>query len=393
MFDPDRSRMTSIHWPPTSNLGLSFLVFVFLSLAAPVLAEREVHVVAIGKGYQTDDFYALPEARVLVDRPGQDVSLVLLDGGLVHWQVEATEGTVITEVFRSGPSSKDSKVSLSGIPMVGLDVPALPLVFAPWGRKFRTLVDALAQEFGTERISSFQAAHQAYTETLIVDHVDTVTAGLTRDYLAQHVRATDDLPPEIGRWIEKGGVANDITVSFDVTGISLADTNGTRQFPVTPNVPDILLPVMAVYDPGSQMIYGITYGGEGFVYSVDVRTGEWGVVTSLEEYDPAGLLYDPKGRTLILTGAFSRPGEIKVIGLDGGHSSLFVPTTGFPGLTDLFDYGNEHGPPLTPRAFADGWLMLEASSDHDNAYRDAGQFRLYALSIKTGEVRLLGFRN
>ena len=58
-----------------------------MGLAGPVLAEREVHVVAVGNGYRTEDLYALPKARVLVDRPGQDVSLVLLDGGEMHWQV------------------------------------------------------------------------------------------------------------------------------------------------------------------------------------------------------------------------------------------------------------------------------------------------------------------
>jgi hypothetical protein len=44
---------------------------------------------------------------------------VLLDGGEIHWRVEATDGTIINEVIRNGPSSKESKVSLFGIPMIG----------------------------------------------------------------------------------------------------------------------------------------------------------------------------------------------------------------------------------------------------------------------------------
>lgn len=357
------------------------------------MAEREVHVVAVGTGFQTDDLYALPEARVLVDRPGQEVGLVLLDGGEMHWQVEASAGTIISEIIRSGPGAGYSEVSLSGIPMVGVQVSGLPLVFNPWGRDFRELVDMLADKLGTERIHSFQGSHQVREEPVRIDHVDMTTAGLARNYLAQLLGASDDLPPDIRDWIEHGSGGDSFSLAFEESGISLTGPTGTQQFPVTPHVPDILLPVMGVYDPGSQMIYGITYGGEGYLYSVDTRTGDWAVVTSLDEYDPASLLFDADGRRLITTGAFSRPGEIRIFGLDGSRSSTFIPTTSFPGLTDLFDYGNEHGPPLTPRLFSDGWLLLEALADGDSAYPDSGEYRIYAVQVVTGEVRLLRFRN
>ncbi|MFL4471828.1 hypothetical protein ACERZ8_18805 [Tateyamaria armeniaca] len=139
------------------------------------------------------------------------------------------------------------------------------------------------------------------------------------------------------------------------------------------------------------MIYCMTYGAEGYLYSVDVQTGAWAVVTGLDEYDGAGLLYDPQGQLLITTGAFSRPGEIRIFGLDGSFSSMFIPTTAFPGLTDLFDYGNEHGPPLTPLSYSDGWLLLEALARRSSANRGAGGYRLYAVQISTREVRLLRF--
>jgi hypothetical protein len=197
----------------------------------------------------------------------------------------------------------------------------------------------------------------------------------------------DDLP-----LISKLGAGQDnIFCYFDGGGINLTGPNATTVLP--PNVPGILLPVMGVYDPGSQIIYCITYGAEGYIYSVDVQTKEWSVVTSLNEYDAAGLLYDPRSRVLITTGAFSRPGEIKVFGLDGNRSSSFVPTTDFPGLIDLFDFGNEDGPPLTPLVFSGGWLLLEALADSNSAYPGRGEYRIYAVQIATNQVRLLRFRN
>ncbi|WP_254694874.1 hypothetical protein [Antarctobacter heliothermus] len=370
------------------KLGLVLLLF---GLAAPVLAEREVHVVAVGRGHQTDNYYALPEARVRVDRPGHDISLVLLDGGVLHWQIETTAGTIISDIIRSGPSAQDSKVSLTGIPMVGVQVTGLPLVYRPSGRKFRGLVDAVADRFGTDHISSFQAAHKANQHPLTVDHIDTTTAALARNYLPQFLRGYDDLSPDIRTWIDTDDDDTEFDVAFDAGGITLTGPSGPRRFPVTPDVPEILLPVAGVYDPTSQVIYCITIGAEGYLYSVDVRTGVWTVVTSLDEYDAAGLLYDADTRQLVLTGAFSRPGDIRVFGLDGHRASAFIPITGFPGLTDLFDYGNEHGPPLIPRVFSDGWLLIEARVGDDGPDRASAQYRLYALQIATGEVRLLRF--
>ena len=168
--------------------------------------------------------------------------------------------------------------------------------------------------------------------------------------------------------------------------MTLVGPDGALRFEVPLDVPAIFLPVASVYDPGSQMIYGMTYGAEGYLYSVDVRTGAWAVVTSLEGYDAAGLLYDPESHALITTGAFSRSGEIKVFGLDGRRSSVFVPIVDFPGLTDLFDYGNEYGPALQPRVFSRGWLLVEA-----RAPGRAGGVRVYAVHIASGEVRLLRF--
>ncbi len=362
-------------------------------LAGPVLAEPEVHIVAVGNGYETEDYYALPEAQVFVDRPGKEVRLVLLDGGKLHWKVDASAGTILSEILRSGPGQRDSKVTLYGVPVVGVQVSGLPLVFHPFGREFRALVDTLTDSVKTDRLSSFQAVHKATEVPLRVDHVDTRTAGLSRDYLLQRVEENDDLPPKIRDWAGNRGDNTEVTLVFDETGITLTGPTGTRRFTVAPEVPDIVLPSAAVYDPGSRMIYGITYGGEGHIYSVDVQTGAWAVEANLDGYDAGGLLYDPDSRSLITTGAFSRPGEIKVLGLDGRRSSILIQATAFPGLTDLFDYGNEHGPPLTPKAFSNGWLLLEAVAGRDTSNPTADEFRIYAVQTETGEVRLLHFGN
>ncbi|MBV7378477.1 hypothetical protein KJP28_06030 [Maritimibacter sp. DP4N28-5] len=364
-----------------------------LALAGHAQAQDgpELHVVAVGKGRQTDDFYALPETRIMVDRPGQSVALVLIDGGEMQWRIDMTEGTRVLDVIRSGPDPENSAIMLADIPMTGIDVPGLPLVRNPVGQDFRKLVKTLTERYATDRLHSFQAARLAPAAQIVVDQVQSDPA-LAHEYLAQALGRKDDLPPGIRDGSGMQPVSS-ATVTFDTKGVRLTDATGTRDFPVTPDVPRVLLPVASTHDPATGTIYAMTYGGEGYIYTIDTKDGAWRVVTSLEEYDARTLLFDPTTRALVTTGAFSRPGEIKVFAPDGETTSLFVPTTAFPGLTDLFDYGNEHGPPLVPRRLEDGWLLLDAEAPHDDRSNTAPARRSYALDIDTGDVRLLSYRN
>ncbi|MAM60602.1 MAG: hypothetical protein CMH11_03830 [Maritimibacter sp.] len=359
-------------------------------MCTPVRAEVEVHVIAIGKGRQTDDFYALPESRVLVDRPDADVALVLLDGGETHWRIETTPETRLVEVIRGGRETGNSRVTLSGIPMVGVATPDLPLVYKPVGVHFRALLTSLTRRFGTDRIASFHGMHRAGSAPLRVDRLDTGAAALSHDYLATQIGRTDDLPAALR---DRPGATDTVghTLTFDQSGITLTDPTGVRHFPVPDTVPPVLLPAASVHDPASGMIYALTYGGVGYIYGVDGRTGAWRVVAALDDYDASGLIFDPATQTLITTGAFSRPGDIRTFSLDGARTQVFVPTTRLPGLTDLFDYGNEHSPPLRPHLYRDGWLLASATADPAQAYPDATRFRLYAFHTTTGEVRLLAY--
>lgn len=361
-----------------------FIVSLVVWLSGPACADREVHVVAVGQGFQTADLLSLPEARIKVDRPGQEVALVLLDAGAVHWRVEATPGTIIGEIVRGGRPSRDSKVSFFDVPMDGVAVDGLPLVYRPLGRDFRALLGSLTHRFGVDRIHGFQGTHRLRGGEIRVDSVNTTSPGLELGYLAAELNTLAGLPDAFRTWHEQdhGGTTR---VRFTEDGAELIEENGSRMFPVSSDVPAIFLPASAVYEATTATIYALSYGGPGYIYAVDTKTGRWSVVTSLERYDAVGLLYDPATQQFVTTGAFSRPGQIKVFGSDGVQSSIFVPTTEFPGLTDLFNYGNEHGPPLTPLLYRDGWLLAEA--------RAGDAVRTYAVEIATGAVRLLAYQD
>ena len=80
-----------------------------LAIATPAFADRELHVVAVGKGWlASGDFTNAPRAKVWVDRPGVSVVLVLLDKGGVEWQVEASDKSFIETIILGGQEATPS---------------------------------------------------------------------------------------------------------------------------------------------------------------------------------------------------------------------------------------------------------------------------------------------
>lgn len=70
----------------------------------PDNTKTEVHLVSIYEGgEQTGDQIHGPRARVHVDRPGKQVTLVLTSYSGATWHVTASEGTQIHEVILGGP--------------------------------------------------------------------------------------------------------------------------------------------------------------------------------------------------------------------------------------------------------------------------------------------------
>ena len=351
---------------------------------------RELHVVAArqGIGLSRPDLPP-PTAQVLVDRPGSSVVLVLLDFSPIEWSVRATPGTIIENILLGGAEASSSQILFFDTPFVASATPGIPMTHHPQGEKFRDLVATLTERMGTDRISSFQGVQVAPKGGFVVDRVDTETEVLANNYLQDLIADATDLPNSLIEWLNGESQPLDYDLLFEESGMYLTIGQDTRFFPVDPNLPTPVFPSGSAFDFENGVIYGITFGGEGFIYGVHTNTGEWSIIDSLGGYDAMKLYYHTPERQLIMTGAFSRPGEIRVYDLDGGFRHTKILVNAFPGLTDIFNYGNEHAPSLTPRSYEDGWLLLEASSDDD----ESPATRVYAVHLPTKEVRLLRFSN
>ena len=97
------------------------------------------------------------------------------------------------------------------------------------------------------------------------------------------------------------------------------------------------------------------------------------------------MLLDTESERLVMTGAFGRPGEIRMVGFDGDVHQIKIPVFDFPGLTDLYAYGRDRPVPLDPVGVDGDWLLVEATRP------ETGAFRRYAVHLTRAEVQLIDY--
>ena len=377
-------------------------VFVFaFACASPAIAERELHVVAVGKGWlASGDFTNPPRAKVWVDRPGVSVVLVLLDRGAVEWQIEASDQSVIETIILGGQEAAPLATGVipkSSILFHDLPLPMdkntdLPFIDGFLGGPYRNLLNRLFQETDVRGAGSVQVRRQAPEGAI---SVSTLNQSSRRPvgYLEPLVGQTTDLPGRLQAYLANPSHSDAPKATFTPTGMRFETGEGTKIFPLPEDVERPFLPNGAYYDAETNAIFGVTFGGPGWLYRVDVESGEWDVVENLRGYDAAGILRDSDNDLFVLTGARSRPGEIALLRLGESIETVLFEVRALPGFTDLYAYPNAFPPRLTPRVYEDQWLIAEATSKLDEGITGYGKHRLYALNLATREVRLLAFTN
>lgn len=363
---------------------LPFLIALMASLGGPASAERELHVVSVFEGTPDPaDRWRVPVARVMIDRPGHDIVLILADRGPLRWEIDLTPGTSLEQVYLGGANPDSSEVRLGGIPVVASVSPGLPVTLQPEGRKFRAMVTVATDLAEIDALGSFQGYYTAGARPIRVDRTED-----REDYARSYPEAalSDDADLPIGI-LDPGPPPAEVL--FDPGGMVLRRPGEhALRLPRPPDMTPPLLPSGATFDAASGAVFGLAIGGAGAVYRVDVSSGDWTVLASLDGYDGAALIFDPATGRIVMTGAFARPGEIRVLGPSGQMTGFTIPVTGFAALTDLYDHGNEDAPPLRPVAIDGDWVRLEASEIAGGTAK-----RSYALNLASREVRLIDFVN
>lgn len=353
----------------------------------------EVYVAGVYQGrIRSGDNIHGPKAWVTLDRPGVATALVLTSFAPVLWEVTLSPGTPAPKIYLS-QLDKDgarSAVTVNGEP-AGVEWRDLPYAYDRDGEKFRRLVTA-ALGFGSEAgLADFRGSYEATAEPFAfsgpVDDPE-----LAADYLATLVDVAA-LPAALLPLVQAGKPPPP-EVGFTDAGFRLAQPEGTStDIPVTLDVPPISWPVGATRDPATGRLYGVSLGGEGFIYTWDPATSGWSILRSMENVDASGIGFDDGTQSLVIV-VLDRGGRfVNILRMATDGTVLmayeFRPDD-FPGLTDIYDPGNGPAPQIRVLGAAEGKVLLQTEPPHRGIRGNTG-WRAWVLDIAGGTITLVGY--
>lgn len=357
----------------------------------------ELYVAGVYEGrIRTDEQLHGPLANVVLDRPGVQTTLVLTSYVALMWDVTLTSGTPMPRVIVSQTDNNSSRsaVTINGEP-ASVEWRSFPYSYSSEGEKFRHLVSRLPKDFGVDRISDFKGAYQAPEQPFTFRGRSQDTR-LEADYLAELVQP--DLVPGGLRPFAFAGEVPEPEVSFNGNGFSYGGPGGSKvEVTVSLDVPPISWPVAAVRDKKTGLVYGVSLGGEGFLYSWDPRDVRWRAI-SMESRDAGGLGFDSETQTLLLPmQSLGGRGGVSILrlNLEGAVVMQFdLPLAAFPGLTDIYDLGNGPAPQLRVLGVEGGKALLRSVIRFGRVMPDKTEpWRSYIFDLQSGEVALVAYGN
>lgn len=321
--------------PAMRPVELPLLASLGAQPPADVAAGSEVLVVT---GYETSE--RVPE--VVVDRPGQQVVLVLSTYEKVLWKVSATPGTRIQAILVASLHKPVSAVS--GPPGTRLweanlsytAQAATPEVFATWDALVRSRfgaaqLHALRSGYrlpGVQRYERPDPAGARVVPTPPPPEAPSVDIRFELPTLDQRLpvawtNAGPMAPGDAARvyFTENMLAQTPDGTLFGVMGDSVLRASGgsrTPLAPLPPSFPSVNRPTDLAYDPVGGILVLTTLGGEGFLYRYDVRAERWLDYRSVSGIDITALAHDPVTRGYA---AWTTSGELLVISAQGDLTS------------------------------------------------------------------------
>jgi hypothetical protein len=378
-------------------------------------AERELHVVGVYEGTN-----GTTNGQVLVDRPGQSVTLFLSAYDAMDWQVTVTAGTIIERVFLNAYYHQSVRGIAAGVPVTAnISTEGGSYLFIGYSMNTSAFLRAVPRinEITGQEISSFHGAYQAPATPFVINAVQNDPL-LSADY-PQPVPLSQlpDLHFQVATYGSDGVTLHEYTlggpagggllipsgirVSADAAAryyyggdnglLAFDSLNGTTQaIPLPEDVEREGWQMGTAFDVLRNRALVVTLAGEGFLYSFTPATQQWGVVSSMRNRDFDCLEYHGADDSLYgVTLSHEDSNYAKVVGLGAGDGTfrkeIRLPIFPFdiePGghRSELVSVGNYLVLLLEPQ----NWLY-----PHSDGLLES---RIYLIDPRTGEVWLT-YRN
>lgn len=325
-------------------------------------ADAEVILVS---GYEpSNQAVSGTKTKVVIDRPGSNVLLILTSYEKMTWQVEATQDTRIKGILASGYKQP---VVITTLSTRGYLV-NLPYSCKADSAGFQELLNKLNSWFGIKKIDAFRGSYSV-PSCVTISELDRPHAELTVTGLSPKkppVNFTFDLATSNHgkvQWsltgpVDKrsmsyrgsGTVASspmgDVNYMLSSEGLEIVTISGNKKAvaKLPPNFPEFSHPTGVAYDTRHDIVTVVSLGGEGFLYRFDAKKRSWIDFRSLREIDIFSLSYD---QVLDRYVAWSSSGELLFINSDGAAMFNRRVLDRLPGVGRLYDASNSWGIRMT----------------------------------------------
>lgn len=359
----------------------------------------EVHVVS---GYEPDETLT---SNILVDRPNQNVVLILSAYDKINWEVKAAPQTKIVQILYSG--YKDSYIDAAkNIPIKKVD---LPYAYQAENIHFKAIKKYVKDNYGKSKIDSFNGNY-TIPENVSVSKIDTNNPKLDLDYpKVQRVPVnikfvlTDTegknrilspngpfnysfYPPGSTHLTDSTGRYS-FTKGDDALIITDIKRNINTPYKIPRTFPSFSWAEGMAYSPKTNMVYISSFGGEGYLYKFDVTKKQWVNYTSMNNVDVGYMIYDKYDDAFIASSEFD--GNICELTLNGEIIKKYPAANSLPGYSETYDTGNGPSPKLSIVPLRDYLILLKfKQSGFENSQSASAIERVWVLNRKTNEVML-----
>ena len=352
----------------------------------------EMHMIGIYEPMQRrlrDGRVERADVPVIINRPAKTVTLVLGTYEPVRWVLHATDGTTVARVIVGGHGAARSEVFLNG-ERREVEQGEMPLAYQREGVRFQPFHAAASKLSGVTNADSFVGAYEApETGFSITSAPGVPTLDEARKELLEEARDRSSLSLHLQTVLSGEVSATGAGWKFRSSGFEGVNEFGEEVRYETPlELPEISWPSGVAYDPEHKRLWGVAFGGEGFLYEYDILRDQWSA-WSMRNIDAGGLLFDTASGTLVAS-----VGSIRISGyaiMDRQANVIFsvnIPARDYPGLIDYYDPGNGPSPTLVPIAIEGYELLVQARARFPST-NVLGKFPVYLVNLRDGSVELI----
>lgn len=345
----------------------------FLKNVLPLSSDQPPRELASGteviliSGYKSDG----ETVKVVIDRPGANVLLVLTSYEKITWEVLTSPQTKIAGIVTAG---HESSTIVTTAQTVGY-LATLPYASETENRKFTELLVRLNQIFRVTKVDAFRG-HYSLPYLVIISKLDlpsdelTLTGPLPQqpdrnfsfdlvrsDYKKNGWTLTGPSQQKGNIYIDKGlftlSNAGDMVFKPEAEGIRITGISGGEYTDVLlpPTFPRFSYVEGIVLDTKRGIVTVASQGGEGFLYRFDVKGRKWIDFRPLNNINILSLSYDSiadryvgwtdDGKLIFISGEGEEIMSKKVINLLPGFQRLYDKNSSSVPKIVIAPHGND----------------------------------------------------